>query len=134
MIEDKKYVFLAGGIGITPFRSIIRDLIDRKQKTDIIFLYQAKTQEELLFLDLFATAESQIGIKTNYILRNPPKDWSGDTGSIDREMLLQLIPDFLTRMHYISGPQAFVENYRDLLAELGVPFEQIKTDLFSGYD
>ncbi len=127
------YVFIAGGIGITPFRSMIKDLVDREQKVPITLFYQAHDASELLFGDLFAEAKKTIGLKTVYLLQKPPKDWPFETGHITQELLEKYAPHYLSSLYYISGPQSMVTSYSALLESLFIPSEHIKTDLFTGY-
>ena len=64
--KEKKFVFVAGGIGITPFRSILKYLIDNNVKKDIILLYSNKLKEEIVYVDVFNSAYRNLGIKTFY--------------------------------------------------------------------
>jgi ferredoxin-NADP reductase len=109
------YVFLAGGIGITPFRSIIQDLIDRHVKADIVLFYQAKDADELLFQDTFAEGQDKIGLQVHYVVNN----------HITEDILREHVPDFLSRVYMISGPISFVDHYREMVHQMGVPFEAI---------
>ncbi len=119
----QSYIFIAGGMGITPFRSIIQDLVDKKKDVSILLFYQAKP-DEVLFREALETAEKEIGLQTIYITE----------GKFSEELLKNHAPDFKEKIFYISGPQEMVENYRTMIESLGVPFERIKTDLFTGYD
>lgn len=123
MVEVKKYVFIAGGIGITPFRSIIQDVVDKNQKEDIILIYQAKDEDAFLFKEVFARAEKSTNLVTHYLANT----------HLSKEQIIELVPDFPERDYMISGPQPFVEQNRDLLSSMGVSFDRIKTDLFTGY-
>jgi ferredoxin-NADP reductase len=133
MVEEKSYVFIAAGIGITPFRSMIHGLVARMEKKDITLLYQARNEEELLFRDLFDKAEEVIGLQTIYVLSNPPQNWTGEQGYISKEFLSKFVPDLKSRVFYVSGPQEFVEKTRDMLMEIDIRLDNIKTDLFTGY-
>lgn len=126
MTEQKKYVFIAGGIGITPFRSIIKECLSTQSNQQIILFYQFRTKDEILFKDIFDQAEKQIGLEVHYI-----ESANDGKSSIDIE---RLVPNYETRYFYVSGPQGFVEMYRQKLMELQIPEEQIKTDLFTGYE
>lgn len=124
MTVQKKYVFIAGGIGITPFRSIIKDLLDRNSTQDIVLIYKVRSASEILFKDIFNQAASQLGLQIHYIAS------SNDQKLIE---ITELIPDYHQRYFYISGPQGFVEVHQQKLLQLSVPIEHIKTDLFTGY-
>lgn len=128
-------VFIAGGVGITPFRSMVKYIVDKNLKTNIILIYSNRSEDEILFSDLFKTAEKN-GVKTKYVLtdkENLPKNWNGLIGHIDSETIKKVIPDYKTRKFYLSGPQMMVINFKKLLIDLSVPKENIKTDFFPGY-
>lgn len=117
---NEKLVMIAGGIGITPFRSMIKFLLDTKQKRDTVLFYSAQTEQEFIYKDLFKEAN----IKTIYL-----------TGKnfIKGVMIKKEIPDFQERIYYLSGPPAMVESYKKLIKDLGVAETNIKTDYFPGY-
>jgi ferredoxin-NADP reductase len=133
--QSEKLVFIAGGIGITPFRSMAQYLMDTKQKRDIVMLYSNKTIPEIAYRDVFDRAQ-EIGLKTVYTVTNEnpiPQDWTGKTGFINEAMLREEVPDFKTRMFYISGPRSMVVLFDDLLKKMGVPESNIKKDFFPGF-
>ena len=121
-----KLVLIAGGIGITPFRSMIKYLVDTKQSRDVILLYTAKTADEFCFRELFTQAE-QIGLKTQYLE-------TSKTGFLTPEFIQQEIPDWADRVFYVSGPEPMVESYQTMLKQTGVRDAGIKTDFFPGYE
>jgi len=124
--KNKKLVFIAGGIGITPFRSMIKYLIDTNEKRDIVLLYSNKTESEIAYREIFEEARGKFGLKTVYI--NNDKD-----GFIDGKTIMREAPDFKERCFYISGPHSMTEAFKHTLAGLGVHRSQIKTDFFPGY-
>ncbi len=132
----KKLVFIAGGIGITPFRSMLKYLADTKQKRDIVLLYSSKMAEELVYTDVFNQAATEAGVSTYYTVTDKtkvPSNWEGHVGPIDQQMISQAAPDFATRMFYISGPRAMILAFEALLSSMGVPGTHIKTDYFPGF-
>jgi len=131
----KPLVFIAGGVGITPFRSMIKYILDKNLKADIILIYSNKTKDDILFSDIFKIANSN-GIKTIYNLtdlKSIPSGWQGTTGHITKDLIQKNIPDFDKRIFYISGPQLMVQNFEQTLRESGVGRRMIKTDFFPGY-
>jgi glycine betaine catabolism B len=138
MPEDKtkKLVFIAGGIGVTPFRSMLQYLTDTKEKRDIVFLYTVPDPKELAYRDIFEKAGKELGLKYYYIVtrsENAPLDWTGKIGRITPELVKEVAPDFKDRVYYLSGPNAMVETYKKLLSQLGIPWNNIKTDYFPGF-
>lgn len=133
---EKKLVFIAGGIGITPFRSMVKYLIDKQEKRSIVLFYANKTQDEIAYRDVFTQAQNAIGLKIVYVLSDRehiPAGWTGKAGRINEEMLTQEVPDYKERTFYLSGPNAMVDAYKRLLAKLGVPQTNIVTDYFPGF-
>ncbi len=132
--KEKKFVFIAGGIGITPFRSILKYLIDKNIKKDIILLYSNKQKDEIVYIDIFNKAFEKLGIKTYYNLtdlQSIPEDWIGERGRINAEMIKKLIPDYKDRVFYLSGPHGMITGFEETLESLNV--KKIKKDFFPGF-
>lgn len=133
--KDKKLLFIAGGIGITPFRSMVKYLTDKKESRDIVLVYACVDPDNFVYKDVFEKAKS-IGVKTIYVVTNKDiskQKWSGLTGRITPEMLVEEVGDFKTRTAYLSGPNSMVDGYKDLLMLLGVNPLNIVTDYFPGF-
>src|SRR5882724_9123369 len=133
--SKQKLVFIAGGIGVTPFRSMIKYLIDTKQPRSIILLYTNKNVTEIAYQDIFDAAQKQLGIKTVYTLTDRsdvPSDWQGSVGRIAKEMITKEIPDFNERFFYLSGPQTMIDATKKVLRHMGIKENHIKTDYFPG--
>lgn len=133
---NQKCVFIAGGIGVTPFRSMIKYLLDTNQKRDIILFYSNAKAADIVYTDVFNQAQTSIGLRTVYTLTQVdqiPANWQGRVGMIDQTMLIQEVPDFKERLFYLSGPHAMVVTFEKLLKDLGVPRRHIKTDYFPGF-
>ena len=125
---------MAGGIGITPFRSIIKHLLDTKEKRDIILLYCNKTPADIVYKDVFDQAEKELGIKIIYAVDSAPASgsWRGEIGMVDENMIKRSVPDFKERTFYLSGSHAMVMAFEDILRKMGVKRRQIKKDFFPG--
>lgn len=132
--KNKKLVFIAGGIGITPFRSMVQYLIDREEKRNITLLYSNKTPADAVYADLFSQAEQEIGLKTIYAFSDKGIQLpQGAVSRIDAQLIMQKIPDYMDRIFYISGPQGMVTSFKDILLYMGVKRSHIKTDYFPGF-
>ncbi len=132
----QKIVFIAGGIGVTPYRSMVKYLLDTHQSRSIILLYANKTVDEIVYTDVFEAAKKTFGMKTVYTLTDKdrvPPNWSGSVGRIDPNKIQTEIPDYKERIFYISGPNALVTSFEELLRSMGIPPQQIKTDFFPGF-
>lgn len=133
---SKKLLFIAGGIGVTPFRSMMKYLVDKGEKRDIVMLYTTPHPDELAYIPVFDEAESKLGVKVIYVItrdENAPQDWKGKKGRINEDMLKEVAPDFKERIAYLSGPNAMVDSYKSLLHQVGVNWKNIKADYFPGY-
>jgi ferredoxin-NADP reductase/Na+-translocating ferredoxin:NAD+ oxidoreductase RnfD subunit len=134
--KDQKLAFIAGGIGITPFRSMIKYLLDTEDARSVVLFYSNNKVSEIVYKDIFDQAEKQLGLKTVYILTDAKAalaDWQGCIGYINAEMVAEEVPDYLERLFYISGPHAMVLNYENVLLQMGVKKQNIKTDFFPGF-
>ena len=128
-------VFIAGGVGIAPFRSMIQYILDKNLQTDIILIYSNRTINDILYSDIFERAEVN-GIRTIYNLtdiNNLPPNWAGGTGHINENTIKKYLPDYQKRIFYISGPQLMVQNFEEVLLKTGVKKSSIKSDFFPGY-
>lgn len=127
-------VFIAGGIGITPFRSMLKYLWDSKKTIDITLLYSNRTAEDIPFKSLIDAFDAGSVLKVVYtITDNIPPDWQGETGFIDAEMIKRYVPDYDKRLIYISGPEPMVQSFETMFAGMGLTGENIRTDYFPGY-
>ncbi len=132
----KKLAFVAGGIGVTPFRSMVQSLIDRGESRDVVLLYANKTVEDIAYRDVFDEARTVIGMKTSYALSEvaqAPPNWNGPLGMLDARTIAEEIPDYADRLFYISGPHGMVTAFESSLAAMGVSHKNIKTDYFPGF-
>ncbi|HUQ85523.1 MAG TPA: hypothetical protein VM077_04320 [Candidatus Limnocylindrales bacterium] len=133
---NEKLVFIAGGIGITPFRSMIKYLLDSNEKRDITLFYASPAPSDFVYQDIFENAKNKFILKTIYVItktENAPANWTGKTGRINEEMIKSEIRDFKERKFYMSGPNSMVQAYKELLATLGIPKNKIVTDYFPGF-
>ncbi len=132
----QKLVFIAGGIGITPFRSMIQYLLDTHQKRPITLFYANRSAADVVYRDVFDQAQRQLGIRTIYTLTDTkphPSTWKGRVGYINAQMIKQEVPDYKDRIFYLSGQNAMIENFDTILSNMGVPRSHIKRDFFPGF-
>ncbi len=132
---QQKCVFLAGGIGVTPFRSMIKYLLDNHQRRPITLFYTAATVNDFVYKDVFGRAQLELGIRTVYTVtddRSLPASWIGNVGRITPDLIKTTVPDYRYCIYYLSGPRGMVDSLKDTLRRLGVAGFQIKTDYFAG--
>lgn len=131
--SSRKIMFIAGGIGITPFRSMLKYLVDTNQKRDIILIYAARTPADIVYRDVFDEAARTLGVQVVYVVDSANATAPFRTGRITPELVRELAPDFANRLFYVSGPHGMVVGASESLRSLGVPRRNIKKDFFSGY-
>ena len=132
----EKLVFMAGGIGITPFRSMLRYLLDHNEERPITMFYSNRTAPEIVYADVLEEARNRLGIKTVYTLtdrKSVPPAWQGAIGRVDAEMIAKTVPDYRERTFYLSGPRSLVVGFEEVLRNIGIPKSRIKTDFFPGF-
>jgi len=125
-------VLIAGGVGITPLMSILRCLTDQNWKGDIYFLYCAKTPQDIIFrqeLDDLQRRFPNLHLLVT-LTRADGLEWAGRKGRITGELLTQAIPNLAARPVFICGPASMMEPTMQLLRQLGVPGDQIKSEAF----
>jgi ferredoxin-NADP reductase len=131
--ERVKLLLLSGGSGITPVMSITRDLADRYQASDIVFLHAARTPADLIFRhDLSGLATRMKGLRLQFLPETVAGEpsWPGLTGRISAEFLKLAVPDIAERIVMCCGPAPFMAAARSITAALGVPAENYIEESF----
>ncbi|HZL08207.1 MAG TPA: RnfABCDGE type electron transport complex subunit D [Candidatus Dormibacteraeota bacterium] len=133
--RERKLVFIAGGIGITPFRSMLKYLVDTNDKRAITLLYSERDPADLAYHDVLRDAQRQLGIKVIYTLtdQNAQSPAGMRRGKITPQMIAEEVPDYDKCLFYISGSHTMVKAIETGLHSLGVHEHDIKTDFFPGY-
>ncbi|HHX36208.1 MAG TPA: FAD-dependent oxidoreductase [Gammaproteobacteria bacterium] len=130
-------IFLTGGIGLTPARSIILQAAHDKLPHKIFLFDSNKRPEDAVFLDELMQAQKHnpnytfIGTMTQMEKSN--RAWEGETGFIDEDMLLKYIDDLTVPIYYLVGPREMVYAMVEMLLIAGVDDDNIRTEEFSGY-
>jgi len=130
-------VFLAGGIGITPFRSIAFGAAKEHLPHRLFLFYSSRRPEDAAFLAELQTLERENPnyklIATMTEMEKSHRSWHGETGLIDREMLARYLKDATSPIYYIAGPPEMVKGLHMTINESGVAEGDIRTVEFSGY-
>lgn len=132
---EQKLVFIAGGIGITPFRSMLKYLLDTQQRRDITLFYINRTASEIVYADVLNEAQAKLGVKTFYTLTDTtvvPRNWTGLVGRLNKQIIMSAVLDYRERTYYLSGPPEMVRAYEQILKSMHVKQKQIKKDFFPG--
>lgn len=120
---NQQLVFIAGGIGITPFRAILKDFNYKNLPINIILLYANRTEDFVYKKELDELAEKHPNLKIYYFV-NPQL--------INEQTIKRATPD-LKPVFYVSGPAPMVKSFVSMLAEMGISDHNIKRDFFPGY-
>lgn len=126
--------WIAGGIGVTPFRSMAQDMVETQTHRDVVLFYACNSPADFAYEESFHLA-APYGVRLARVAtgKDTPADWGGYCGLITADMVRKEAPNYASRLWYLSGPPMMVNAYRTLLASMGVPKRQIRTDYFPGY-
>jgi ferredoxin-NADP reductase len=131
---SKEYVFIAGGIGITVFHSMLHYISEENLPHRITLLYSNRDPESTAFLDEVQELESEIDGLRVVLTMTDDSGWDGETRHIDPEFLRDYLGDDLGRYTYlVAGPPGMVNGVADVLESEGVPEEQVVRTRFAGY-
>jgi len=127
-------VFIAGGIGITPFRSMLGDLAAARDRREVTLLYSSSTPHIAFraFLDNLAASWPELHVV--YTVTRPGSGWHGLTGRIDSDLLQEYMPAQDGAKYYVCGPTGLVDGIRWTLTEFGVDARDIVHESFPGYE
>ena len=132
--EHAKIGLLAGGIGITPLRSICKYCTDKQLDTKITMLYGSRTEADIAFgKELKNMQQQNKNLKIVFTLNEGNPSWKGAVGLITAKMIKKEIPEYKETMFYTCGPPPMVEVMEKLVETLGLPKAQLKREYFSGY-
>ena len=135
--SSRPLVFLAGGIGITPFRSMLIYATEKKLPCQIFLFYSNRRPEDAAFLEELTNLQDEnpnykfIATMTQLEKSNMP--WDGETGYISKEMLGEYIDNLKEPIYYIAGSPGMVLAMRQMLESAGIDYENIHEEQFGGY-
>lgn len=130
---DQPLVFVAGGIGITPFRAMLKYMADKNIGTQVHLLYAARSDQDIAFFEEFEQFKTtHPNIKITYVLSAPSPTIPSETGQLTAQRILDLTKEDGNPNYYLSGPEPMVEALQQELIKL-IPVERVKHDFFPGY-
>jgi len=134
---DRPAVFLMGGIGVTPARSIILQATEEKKPHKIFLFYSNRRPEDMPFLNDFTEAEKNnpnfTFIPTMTDMKKSKISWTGERGYIDPIMLQKYLPDLKTPVYYTAGPMKMTNAMREVLNSVAIDDDDIRSEEFAGY-
>jgi len=135
--DQRPAAFIAGGIGITPFMSMLRQAAQDRSPQRLFLAYSNRRPEDAAFLEELLGLERQNGhfrlLATMTDMGKSARAWSGETGVVDAAMLKRLVRDLAAPIYYVVGPPGMVEAMQAMLAAAGIAGERIRSEEFYGY-
>lgn len=130
----RPYVFIAGGIGITVFRSMLRYISEQGLPYRVTLVYSNRDRESTAFLDELAQLDRDNPNFHLVLTMTNDEGWDGESRRIDADLLRDHLEGNLASFTYlIAGPPAMVEGVAETLERAGIPESQIQAGRFSGY-
>lgn len=130
--DGNGYVFVAGGVGITPIMSMIRTLADRGDARRHLLIYGAPSVDDLTFKEELEALTDRIRLHIVQVLSSPPPEWRGETGRIDTTLLGRHLPEDRTaHKYFVCGPPDMMDAVERALRRTGVPWVNIYTERFN---
>jgi len=129
--------FIAGGIGVTPFRGMMKYIADMGLPHSVTLLYSARTPEEILYKNDWETfRKTRKDFSAIFTITRPEQSssgWEGRVGRIDRALIEETVGSLYEKIIYLCGTPEMVRAMMKLLVGMGVPPERLKVESFSGY-
>jgi len=130
-------VLIAGGIGITPFMSILRHATKEQLPQQLVLIYSNRRPEDAAFLAELQGLEEQNTlfrlVATMTQMNKSTRSWTGETGMIDEDLVKRVSSKLVSPIYYLAGPPAMVEAVRQTLNDAGVDDDDIRSEEFHGY-
>lgn len=131
VFHSRKSVFVAGGSGITPFMSMLREALYNDPEREIHLIYGARNENTMLFKDeLLGYAKNFANFKLTLVFSEPVSDYPAKRGFVTKELLSELIDDFSQYTFYLCGPQIMNDSVEKSLTEFGVKKRWLRRELF----
>ena len=125
------YVFIGGGVGITPLYSMLQTMASREDVRPVVLFYGGQDKESLTFREELDALAEQMNLTVVYVLSKPEEDWQGETGFISGEIMQRYLPKQYKRFKFmICGPKPLMDAMEQAIPDLGVPWEQVLTERF----
>jgi ferredoxin-NADP reductase len=130
---DTPYAFIAGGIGITVFRCMLRYIAEEGLAHRVTLVYSNRDRESTAFLDELTQLERENPNLRLVLTMTDDPGWDGETRRIDADFLRDHLGDLTAFRYMVAGPPAMVEAIAGTLEQSGIPQEQVTAGRFSGY-
>jgi predicted ferric reductase len=129
--EAPGFVFVAGGIGVTPVLSMLRTLADRGDRRPLLLIYANPNWEDTAFLDDLEQLQGRLDLRIVHVLEEPPEGWEGESGFVTPEILDRHLPDGERRLEYfVCGPDPMMDVVEEALHDRGIAGDKVNLERF----
>jgi predicted ferric reductase len=131
--EAPGFVFVAGGVGITPVLGILHTLAARRDRRPLTVVHADRSVDDLTGSDELAALQEDLDLEVVTVLEDPPEGWTGETGLPDADLLDRVAPDRQRErfQYFVCGPPPMLDAVEASLEERGVPVENIQVERFA---
>jgi ferredoxin-NADP reductase len=134
MGEYPKICLLAGGIGITPFKSICRYCTDMRLNTNIVLIYGCRSENDIAFnRELEDIQKQNSNLRVVLVLFEASNVWKGPVGVVTAELVKKEVSDYRERVFFACGPPGMVQAMEKVMGDLDLPKSQLKLESFAGH-
>jgi predicted ferric reductase len=124
------FVFVAGGIGVAPFLSMLRTLADRGDRRPHLLVFGTSEWERTPFREALTELQQRLDLRVVHVLERPPAGWSGERGLVTEGLLDRWLPRSGRHGHFVCGPGPMMDQVERSLARLGVPLADLHAERF----
>lgn len=125
------YVFIGGGIGITPLYSMLQTMVEREDVRPVLLFYGAQNSESMTFAEELAELSQQMSLQVIPVMSDPEAEWEGEVGYVTAEIMKNYLPKQYHRFKFlICGPKPLMDAMEEALPALGVPPQYVLTERF----
>lgn len=126
------YVFIAGGIGIAPFMSLLRTLADRSDPRPVLLVYGEKRWDDVAFREELDELKGRLALEVVVVLEEAPEGWDGETGFVTEAVLRRHLPQEGFERHvFICGPNPMIDAVERALVACGIPELNVTAERFA---
>ncbi|HEY9768099.1 MAG TPA: ferric reductase-like transmembrane domain-containing protein [Coleofasciculaceae cyanobacterium] len=130
--DSAGFVLIAGGIGVTPIMSILVTAAERQDDRPFLLIYASKTWSDVTFREELEELRTQLDLTIVHVIKEPPEDWQGETGYVDRELLAKYIPRHRGSRHYfICAAPVMMDAVEAALHDLEVPVTNVHMEHYN---
>jgi predicted ferric reductase len=129
--EDRRAVFVVGGIGVTPVLSMLRTRRERKLQAPVWLVYANENQNEIVLLEVIEALAQALPLNVTHVLARPPDQWDGETGYVDADTLDRHLPKDAPDIDYfVCGPPPMMDSVEAALSARGVDTLRLRSERF----